>query len=39
MDVGFSSTDSLPKEPLRASRVQRLAAFKEIVYSGCWEDT
>jgi S-adenosylmethionine-diacylglycerol 3-amino-3-carboxypropyl transferase len=24
---------------VRASRVQRLSAFQQVVYSGCWEDT
>jgi S-adenosylmethionine:diacylglycerol 3-amino-3-carboxypropyl transferase len=27
------------RAPVRVSRVQRLSAFQQVVYSGCWEDT
>lgn len=38
MELG-SAYESTTTATFRASRVQRLKAFREIVYSGCWEDT
>jgi len=39
MELGTSIELRRSVSEFRASQVQRLSAFKQIVYSGCWEDT
>lgn len=42
MDIGSTTTTTSGRpgaERFRASQVQHLPAFQQIVYSGCWEDT
>lgn len=39
METSLLTSSRARPIPVRASRVQRLSAFQQVVYSGCWEDT
>src|SRR5262245_310673 len=39
MELGSTMEVRPGAEVFRGSQVQHLAAFQQIVYSGCWEDT
>ena len=39
METSLLTSTRLRPAPVRVSRVQRLSAFQQVVYSGCWEDT
>lgn len=39
METSLLTSPHPRRTPVRVSQVQRLAAFQQVVYSGCWEDT